>query len=239
MIRLVWLAFFLSTLVHGSDISLPKLTVITEDLPPLQITHNNQLVDGIAYQQVQRVLDISELNYNLDVLPWARAFKVATEQPNVLLFSLVRTPEREKHFIWLAQIVDMDLYLVSLKSADINITTLQQARQLLIGVKRHDVVYDYLTGQGFSDQKNLLIMRDTHDTYDGLLRGRVTLAPGNPEVLSAYCKNRTCKTDMFRYNLLIPELRQNFYLAASLGTDPRLLARLKIAIADSGLLVER
>lgn len=237
--KLLWVLLVIGTYVTATEPPLPKLMVLTEDLPPLQITENNILVDGIAFHAVRHLLDSSELNYSIDVMPWARAYKIAREQPNVLLFSLVRTPHRENAFHWLTRIADMDMYLVSAKTAQVGLTTLEEARKVLIGVKRNDVVYEYLSANGFVDNQNLLIMRDTQDTYDALINHRVQLAPANPELINAYCKLSGCNLESFRFNVLMPDMHQDFYLAASMGTDPRILKRIRQTIVATGELAAK
>ena len=92
------------------------ILIVTEDLPPLQIVNNGRVVDGLAYQKVKRLVDSAELKVNWLVAPWSRAYNMALTKPNILLFSIVRTPQREDLFTWIGQLFVMDLYLVSLKS---------------------------------------------------------------------------------------------------------------------------
>lgn len=84
--------FTLSHAIQSTD-----LLVVTENLPPYNYKEGIA-VKGVATEVVQALLKEVGLQADIHVLSWVRAYLKALEQPNVLIFSLVRTPEREEHF---------------------------------------------------------------------------------------------------------------------------------------------
>lgn len=205
------------------------ILIVTEDLPPLQIVEHGRVIDGLAYQKVKRLVDSAKLEVNWLVVPWSRAYQLALTQPNILLFSVVRTPERENLFTWIGQLLVMDLFLVSHKSRDIKASTLEEAKQFLVGAKHSDVVFEYLAAEGFIADKNMIVVSDTTYTYKVLLKGRVDLVPANKTMIEAYCTNADCTLEDFRFNIPLPDMQQDFYLAASKGTDPKVIKALSDA----------
>lgn len=149
--------------------------------------------------------------------------------PNVLLFSVIRAPHRENKFSWIGQLYLMEISLVSLKSKQIKANTLEQAKSLLVGAKHNDVVFDFLEQSGFSPDKNIVVIRDTSDTYNMLFKGRVDLVPASNVILEGYCEVAKCSLQDFNFNVPLPDMVQDFYLAASKGTDPKVFEALQNA----------
>jgi polar amino acid transport system substrate-binding protein len=100
------------------------------------------------------------------------------------------------------------------------------------GVKRDDVVTNYLLQHDFDFGTNLLEVTDTADTVRLLLKGRVDYIPATPLIIQAVCQSIGCKPEDFKRNFTIHELPQLFYLAASLDTSPELIERLQRAAAS-------
>ena len=227
-IQLIVSCFLLLACVDQTQAQAPVL-IVTEDLPPLQIDKEGRLYDGLAYQKVKRLVNTAKLDATWLVAPWARAYNIALSTPNVLLFSVVRTPKREEKFTWIGQLFLMDLFLVSLHSRRIKATTLEQAKHLLIATKRSDVVLNYLEAEGFVTGKNMMVVRDTKATYDALLKGRVDLVPANKIMIDSYCAKANCSLQDFNFSISLPDMEQDFYLAVSKGSDPEVINALRQA----------
>jgi len=75
-----------------------SLRVVTEDSYPVQYVENGQL-KGKNATSINTALEMMKLDASIEVLPWARAYNMALSTPNVLIFSITRTPEREDLFI--------------------------------------------------------------------------------------------------------------------------------------------
>lgn len=162
-------------------------------------------------------------------MPWARLYKRLSTEADVLAYSLVRTQEREYKFIWIAPLYHVGLSVVSLAKRNLPARSIHDIRANVIGIKRNDVVSQYLLKNSFEFGKNLIEVKDTSDTLQLLLKGRVDCIPATPIVIEAACKALGCKPSEFKFNFEIPELPQNFYLAASLNSSPLLIERLKKA----------
>jgi polar amino acid transport system substrate-binding protein len=108
-IRLFFL-FFLS-------ISLPTVVfaegviVVTENFPPYNYEHEGKIV-GLSTDIVKRIMNETGLDYKIELLPWDRAYRMALNQDNVLIYTTARTAERENLFHWIALLGEAEFYLM-------------------------------------------------------------------------------------------------------------------------------
>lgn len=87
----------------GPGASAADIVAYAEESAPYHYTENGQVV-GSAAERLRAACELAKLSCSLEILPWARAMAMARQQPNTLLFSIVRSPDREKDFIWLSSI---------------------------------------------------------------------------------------------------------------------------------------
>ena len=81
-------------LLAGGGYAAAPLTVVTEEFPPYSYAQGGKLT-GYSVEVVRAALGGAGLDYSMTIYPWARAYQIGRAQPNVLIFSIVRTPERE------------------------------------------------------------------------------------------------------------------------------------------------
>ncbi|WP_093555941.1 substrate-binding periplasmic protein [Pseudoduganella namucuonensis] len=60
--------------------------------------------DGMVVELAQQLLRRLGRGDEIEIIPWARANTVAQYEPNVLLLSIVRTPEREKRMVFVGPV---------------------------------------------------------------------------------------------------------------------------------------
>ena len=153
----------------GADI-----IVVTEELPPYNMTVDGKLT-GMATEVVQAVLDEVGEQANIQSMPWARAYDIALNSENVLIYSIARTPQREALFKWVGVIAPTRWYLFSLPGTHFNLKSLEDARQYQIATVKEDVGEQYLIGKGFEVGRNLQSSNKYEHNYQKLKAGRVDL----------------------------------------------------------------
>lgn len=149
------------------------IRVVTEEFPPYDFTGADGEVEGMATEVVRAVL--AELDYapKIEALPWARALRLASTTPGTLLFSVVRTPEREPDFHWVGVVCEVKSYLFRLKSrTDIRGGKLADLKQYSIGVVRDWAGQKYLERQGFTQLQKVA---ESDGNIKKLMGGRVDL----------------------------------------------------------------
>jgi len=107
-------------------------------------------IKGSATLLVKHALNKTGYNYTIELLPWARSYKLALSQPNVLIYTINHTPSRDSKFHWIARLpvlVQSNFY--ALKSAHLSNTTRQKMKTLRIATLIDSVNDAYLTNHGF------------------------------------------------------------------------------------------
>lgn len=156
-----------------------QIMVVTEDWPPFNYEKDGQIV-GFATEIVRRTLEKADFKAKFKIFPWARAYKMALNDKNTLIYTISRTIERENHFKWIGPYADRSIFLYKLSSRnDINISSLEDVKKFKIGLMREDATHQYFIGKGFSEHKNLDITSKEDLNIKKLFIGRVDLIAGN------------------------------------------------------------
>ncbi len=160
------------------------IKVVTEDTFPVQYIENG-VITGPATKLVEQVLITANLKYDIEVLPWARAYYLARTEPNVLIYSLARTPAREKHFKWIGRIMALDYYLYGAVDANIGFSTpIAALKNYRIGTVRDSAVDQHLRANGF---KNLTTVVQGTQNFHLFAQKRIDLLPANQSSFQAIC----------------------------------------------------
>lgn len=213
--------------------NLPAVVVVTEDARPLHYLWQGQL-QGEAPQLVRQLMQRAGLAYSQQVYPWARAYMMASSLPNVLIYSMARTPEREPHFHWVGKLLTVQYAMYALQSrSDIRARSVDELRAYRIGVTASDVRAHWLREQGLRDatpasRAGLDIADDGMSNLRKLMQGRVDMVPTSHVGLKSFCQSEGVDCSRFRRVMVLP-FSVDLYLAASLKTSPAVLRALRAA----------
>lgn len=151
-----------------------SIRIVTEELPPYNMTQGGQ-VTGMSTEVVQAVLKEVGLQAGIQSMPWARAYDIAQNSENVLIYSITRTAQREKLFKWVGVIAPTHWYLFARADRQLQLKSLEDARKLQIATVNEDVGEQYLQSKGFVIGKNLQSSNKYEFNYEKLKLGRVDL----------------------------------------------------------------
>ncbi|THB73188.1 MAG: ABC transporter substrate-binding protein [Gammaproteobacteria bacterium] len=141
--------------VNAGDIQ-----VIGEEMYPAQYTDESGQVTGITAELVKELLRRLDLKDEIKLFPWKRAYRMALQGPDIALFEMTRTAEREEFFKWVGPINRADWGLYALASSKIVINRLEDAKQAgQICGYRGDARAEYLVKKGFSNITNVEVGR--------------------------------------------------------------------------------
>ncbi|RRJ23719.1 amino acid ABC transporter substrate-binding protein [Rheinheimera mesophila] len=207
----------------------PDLLVVTEPMPVFQQIENGQIA-GANTLLVRRIIAEAGLTAEFQMYPWARAYSLALNQPDVLIYGIAKTKERERLFHWIGPLAAFQLGFIRLKTnSKAAVKQLTQARELTIAVQRQDSTYDFLAAQGFVEAKQLVVVADAEQSWLLLANGKVDLIVDNPVLLPALARTTGLAESAFEVTYLIPELALQAYLAASIKTKPTKIKQLQRA----------
>lgn len=124
----------------ASAADLPPIRVVTSEFPPYNFTYNGALI-GVSVDVVRALLEDAGIKeVAIENMPWARAYQLAKAEPNVLIFSITRTAERESLFKWVGTIAPVDYSFFARKKSGLRIETLESARPLRVATTNGDAV---------------------------------------------------------------------------------------------------
>ncbi|MCW8831735.1 MAG: transporter substrate-binding domain-containing protein [Colwellia sp.] len=207
--------------------------IVTEKLPPLQFSQADGAITGAMVDIVNLLLQKTNIDANIEILPWARSYQIALEQENTLIFSMLRGEDREDKFIWIGKLFAINSYLVSLKgNQDFQIDKIDDAKQYSVGSIRQDLAETYLRKHGFTEGKNLYLSSNYKVLWQMLFSGRTELAFTNNILWKYEIEDTQLDPSQIAINYQIPDIASDLYLAASLGTDEKIINQLRKALAE-------
>lgn len=134
--------------VAASASARPRLHITAENSPPSAMLVDGQ-VSGFATEKVRHIMERVGIDYEIDIMPWKRAYQLALTQPDTCVYSTTRVPQREPLFKWIGPTHENDWTLWGRAGRDYRINTIEDARRYRIGAYHGDVRSDALIAQGF------------------------------------------------------------------------------------------
>ena len=200
--------------------------VVTETTPFVFMQDGK--IAGPATEVVKKTLQLAGIkDYRLNMYPWARAYNMALNEPNVLIYLVGRSHEREAKFQWVGEFMQIRYHLYKLRErADIRASNLDAARQLTIGVMRDDLRHQYLQQQGFT---RLVMSAQTTENFAQLLNHKVDVVPLSEAGAEAQCRNTGFDCAGLERVLPLDALTTGLYMAYSLTTPPAVVERTRAA----------
>ncbi len=221
----VWLGVLLPVAADAAD-----LRVMTTPFPPYVIyDENTHMAHGPAVEVINQVCASSGMNCEIMVEPWARAYATALEQPNTLIFSIARRPDREMQFKWIGTVAPYQVRLFSVDGSGVPVTeNWRELRAFHVAGQLRDVKALYLEEAGFDVE----MVPSAEASIRMLFASRAELIAG--DALSLPYRVRMLDEDSQRLRVVatIPELSSDLYLAASLSTEDAVVAELRTALEE-------
>jgi polar amino acid transport system substrate-binding protein len=157
--------------LFGGFLWCQPLIIYTEISPPNQQLSPDGKIAGFATEVVQELQRRLGNTDPIEVVPWIRGYREVQTKPNVVLFSVVRSAERDPLFHWVGPLRTYEYCFYTRKDANVQIKSLSEAKQLrLVGVYKEDIRDQYLTRMGFT---NLDRSIDNITALKKLMDGRV------------------------------------------------------------------
>lgn len=145
MARLLWLAL---GLVSSGQLLAIDLYIAGEPTPPSAMTQGDTII-GRETEKIREIMSRSNTGYVLDLLPWKRAYTLVQGRADMCVYSMSRTPEREKLFKWVGPTDEANWIFYGRADRQLTLRTLEDARPLRIGTYNGDARDDYLRSRGF------------------------------------------------------------------------------------------
>lgn len=161
-------------IILSSTLFAQKLEVLTEQYPPFSYEKDKE-IGGIATEKVKAVLKELNLESEIKVMRWSRAYRRALNSQNVILYSVGRTPEREDLFHWIGIVAPFDIYFYGLsKRNDITIKSINDLKEYRFGVVKDDMRDQFFSGKnGFKYNR----YSGSKEMIEALNKGEIDIIP--------------------------------------------------------------
>ena len=213
-------------LVASADPHL-ELKIVTENFPPYNFEVEGK-AHGMSSEVVNAMLEHANLKADVEFYPWPRAYRTAQVEPNTLIYSIARIPERETFFEWIGDIAPYRTSFYKLKTnTDLHIHSLDDARAHRIGVSQEDAIKTYLENRGF---EQLEVANADQFVVRMLIYGRMELIAYDEASLPFQAKAAGLDLDLIERVFRIEELSEKLYVAMHPQSDPVLVQKLKSSL---------
>ncbi|KAF7764512.1 polar amino acid transport system substrate-binding protein [Pseudoalteromonas citrea] len=159
------IGFILLLSVFSSRVFATTLSVVTEEFPLFQYYKNGELV-GSSVEKVTDVLKRANIDYQIGVNRWSVSYIAATRDPNTCIFSMGRSSTREHLFTWVFPIAHFTTSFYGLKSENIQVNVLGDAKKYKTGVIRNNYSHQYLQARGFSEDQHLVMLSNFDRVFE-------------------------------------------------------------------------
>lgn len=160
-----------------------KLTIYTEQFPPYSFSNKGQL-QGINLDITRILCQRVKVECTFELLPWARAYNLAQNDPASGVVSTARTKQREDLFQWVGPLVSSRTFFYRLATnKHINPTDLTQVSEYSLGLVRGNVYEQLVYAVGFETDRNLLQFAHHYEYINLFFKNKIDLILGSELVL--------------------------------------------------------
>jgi polar amino acid transport system substrate-binding protein len=208
-----------------------ELTVVTEEWPPYNYTEEGRII-GVVTEVVRAVLEKTDLKWEIQMFPWARAYKMAQMQENVMIYTIFKLPNREHLFKWIKiEGLSTQMYLYSPSSRpDIQIACLEDAKKYKTGVTRETSTHHFLISKGFQEGVNLFpVTSEIQNAFKAdPKRQSLDLTTGDRLSLAMWLKKYNFPADYWQRQVFL--FKEDFYMGFSQKTPDAVVEKVRTAL---------
>lgn len=190
--------------------------VVTEEWAPYNYMENNQLT-GMTTDVVRAIMGLTGDNFEMVVLPSMRSTRVLNNRPKTILFSMFRTPDRERLYKWVGPIAEESIYPYQLASST-PVNTLEQLMHApQITTRIAGLIPNTLQGLGFTNLDKSATASD--QLYRMLLAGRTDIIVGDTPAGVVYYTRQLHIPPATLRRIPVELYRSSLYIAFSPDSD--------------------
>ena len=204
---------------------LNDLQWITEEFAPYNFSQDG-VAAGIAVDVLMEMwqrLGVEHTAEDIQVLPWARGYRMAQERPGTCLFSTTVTDARRELFVFVEPLIDSNVSIIAARERGMQVDNVEDLSRYQIGVVREDIGDQILQEGGFegtyvrTDSARILVRMLHGGRFDAVSYNFVT----------ASWTMREEGIDARLYEPVLTLREGHMGYACHKDTDPELIAQLQ------------
>jgi len=146
IVAFMFILFVTSFFLHTKDIMAKMITAddlsyITEQYPPFNYEEKGRL-KGITVDlldEIRKKLNPESNSSRIRLVKWTVGYQTVLKEKNTVLFSVVRTPERENLFQWAGPIAPIKIVVIARKDRPLKINSLNDLTGCKVAAIRDDI----------------------------------------------------------------------------------------------------
>lgn len=164
---------FLCFKSFGQSINYSDLRFITVDEAPANYLDSSGELSGFVTEIIKQLQNQLQIDTKIEVMSEARAIRTLDSSPNVIMFSISRSEERESKYHWLAHVLTKRWIFFSRADFPYQISKLPDAHSSIrVGVIRGDIRESWLQKK---QVPNLVSILNYNNAVEMLIRDRIGL----------------------------------------------------------------
>ncbi|MEO9946745.1 MAG: transporter substrate-binding domain-containing protein [Paraglaciecola sp.] len=213
-----------------SAATVKKIHVVTEYFQSYQFENKKGELSGFAVEVVERLFDMTEYEAVIDVLPWSRAYKIASEQENTMIFSIAFTASRRENFKWVGILSQDPLSVWGLKKKfPGNGLTLENLKQHPFVAIRGTNPDDVITELGFS---HVVRVASQEQMLGMLFKNRADFFVSGNQVMMFRAKALGYKFSDFSSVYQFENLSSKLGIAFNINSEPKIITSFREAFLE-------
>ncbi|WP_185964288.1 substrate-binding periplasmic protein [Aliikangiella marina] len=206
-----------------------KLRIVSEVWEPYQFLDQSNKPQGFVIDLLDKLFAEAGLpSQEIEFYPWVRAYNIALKEKNTLILSLSRTPQRENHFFWIGKVNSEYFTFFALKSNQTiqPVESFDQLYQYRIVVTKNSAMEQYINKHPFPNVERTFAL---DEGYKLIARNRADLMLKAPSAREPKIKFGGYSEKDLKPIYTPDNSRNDFYIALSKGSDPRLILKIEKA----------
>jgi len=157
---------------------------------------------------------------SVHLLPWARAYHEVLHEKNTMLYSMVRSPEREELFQWVGPIGKMTLAIIAKKSTHLSVATPSVLHRYKIATIPDTASEKALLSLGFRTDE-LDRFANVLSQFKKLKENRIDAIAFSVEGAFSLLKEMGCNVSDYEVVYVLKE--SDLYFAFNKDTNPKII----------------
>jgi polar amino acid transport system substrate-binding protein len=231
MINILLFAF----VMFSFSLQANTLEVVFEHNPPFQMIDDDGKGNGPVYDFAIKLIKHTQLAADFNAKPWARIIGKDAKQPNKLILSISKTPQRIPYFIWLTSVYTGQQYIWKKR----NVVD-PKGKQVLVSMERHS--HKEKSIKEYFHKNNVVEFLHSTQALNALLKGRVQRFVGTTFAVFGKLASLGYELNTLEQLSLFDERgfsSQGLYLTLTLGTDNEIQIALKKALKHPDIIKAR
>ncbi len=208
--------------VHSAD-----LVAYTEEWAPYNFTEG-EAIKGISTDILRAMCIDAKLECEINMVPWARAYRSALSTANTLVYTAARKPVREHEFLWVGPILPRTTWVYARAGQEKPIREFSDLTGRRVGVVREEAAQQDLIAAGVPE--SALVLQSSNADVLRMLLGATVDAMVDTEVGMQWNLRHAGVAPNAVSRLMKLSDEGAYYFALNLKTDPKLVRKLETAL---------